>query len=120
MSVSRVFLLPTDVCMYVRFLCPWFVLCLCPDANTSQWRVQVDLTVDASQATNMLIVLSVPELDSQQMFQTRFLPGKTKTNLTLNIRTVILFSGCTNRWFVWREHACSSPVRLFSSTRIVQ
>lgn len=56
------------------------------DANASQWRVQVELTVDASQATDLLIVLSVPELDSQQTFPTRFLPGKTKNGLTLNIK----------------------------------
>lgn len=76
--------------MFVCFLCPWCVLSLCPDANTSQWRVQADLTVDANQAANILIVLSVPELDSQQTFQTRFLPGKTKNSLTLNIKMVIL------------------------------
>lgn len=85
-----------------------FSLSLCPDANTSQWRVQVDLTVDANQATNMLIVLSVPELDSQQTFRTRFLPGKTKNSLTLNIKMVILpvFWMHKSVWFVSCEHAC--------------
>uniref|UniRef100_H3C1U4 Beta-mannosidase n=1 Tax=Tetraodon nigroviridis TaxID=99883 RepID=H3C1U4_TETNG len=56
------------------------------DANSSQWGVQVDLILDARQATPALIVLSVPELHSQQSFQTRFLPGKTKTTFTLNIK----------------------------------
>lgn len=90
-------------------LCPCCVLSLCPDANTSQWSVQVDLTVDASQATVMLIVVSVPELDSQQSFQTRILPGKTKNTLTLNINMVLL----PVFWFVWPEHACHSPLTLF-------
>ncbi|XP_029683951.1 beta-mannosidase [Takifugu rubripes] len=55
------------------------------DVRTSRWRVQVDVIVDAAQDTNMLIVLSVPELDSEQSFQTRFLQGKSKNSLTLNI-----------------------------------
>lgn len=63
---------------------------MCLDASASQWRVQVDVTVDASQATDMLVVLSVPELDSRQTFPTRFLPGKTKNSLTLNIKMVLL------------------------------
>lgn len=61
---------------------------LCPDVRTSQWGVQVDVIVDAAQDTNMLIVLSVPELDSEQSFQTRFLQGKSKNSLTLNINKV--------------------------------
>lgn len=44
--------------------------------------------VDAAQDTDTLIVLSVPELDSEQSFQTRFLQGKSKNSLTLNINQV--------------------------------
>lgn len=54
----------------------------------------MDVVVDAAQDTNMLVVLSVPELDSEQSFQTRFLRGKSKTSLTLNINEVT--------WPVWR------------------
>ncbi|XP_054470134.1 beta-mannosidase [Anoplopoma fimbria] len=50
-----------------------------------QWRVQVELLVDAVQTTKGQIVLSLPELDSEQIFQTQFLPGKTKNSFTLNI-----------------------------------
>lgn len=48
----------------------------------------MDLIVDAAQDTDGLIVLSVPELDSEQSFQTRFLQGKSKNSLTLNINEV--------------------------------
>lgn len=48
----------------------------------------MDLIVDAAQDTNVLLVLSVPELDSEQSFQTRFLQGKSKSSLTLNINQV--------------------------------
>ena len=94
------------------------VLFLCSDANTSQWSVQVDLTVDANRAANMQIVLSVPELDSQQTFQTRFLPGKTKNSFSLNIKMVILPVSWMHKylWFVAPVTLfChqSSPVRLW-------
>uniref|UniRef100_A0A8C2ZS38 Beta-mannosidase n=3 Tax=Cyclopterus lumpus TaxID=8103 RepID=A0A8C2ZS38_CYCLU len=55
--------------------------------SLSQWRVQVDLLVDAVQTTNGKIILSIPELDSEQILQTQFLPGKTKNSFTLNINT---------------------------------
>ncbi|XP_068574186.1 beta-mannosidase [Cebidichthys violaceus] len=55
--------------------------------SLSQWRVQVELLVDAAQTTNGQIVLSIPELDSEQILQTQFLPGKTKNSFTLNINT---------------------------------
>lgn len=48
----------------------------------------MDVIVDAAQDTNVLMVLSVPELDSEQSFQTRFLQGKSKKSLTLNINKV--------------------------------
>ncbi|XP_037603311.1 beta-mannosidase isoform X1 [Sebastes umbrosus] len=57
------------------------------DLSLSQWRVQVELVVDAVQTTNGQISLSVPELDSEQSFQTQFLPGKTKYSFTLHINT---------------------------------
>lgn len=72
--------------------------------------------MDASQATDLLIVLSVPELDSQQTFPTRFLPGKTKNSLTLNIKMVLLacfLDVCGLRCVIM-------PVTLCSSTRIAQ
>ncbi|KAF1374461.1 hypothetical protein PFLUV_G00229340 [Perca fluviatilis] len=55
--------------------------------SLSQWRVQVELLIDAVQTTNGQIMLSIPELDSEQMFQTQFLPGKTKNSFTLHINT---------------------------------
>lgn len=78
----------------------------------------MDLTVDASQATDMLIVLSVPQLDSQQTFPTRFLPGKTKNSLTLNIKMVLL-ARCLDAQ-TCALHCASMPVTLLSSTRIAQ
>ncbi|XP_041809505.1 beta-mannosidase-like [Chelmon rostratus] len=57
------------------------------DFNVSQWRVQVEILVDAVQTTNGQITLSIPELDSEQTFQTQFLPGKTKNSFTLHICT---------------------------------
>ncbi|XP_032366946.1 beta-mannosidase [Etheostoma spectabile] len=55
--------------------------------SLSQWRVQVELLVDAVQTINGQIMLSIPELDSEQMFRTQFLPGKTKNSFTLHINT---------------------------------
>lgn len=59
------------------------------DFSTSQWRVQVELLVDAVQETNVTVTLSLPELDSEQTFRTRFLPGKTKNSFTLAVNTVL-------------------------------
>ncbi|XP_029315758.1 beta-mannosidase [Cottoperca gobio] len=53
----------------------------------SQWRVHVELLVDAVQTTSGHISLSVPELDSEQIVQTQFLQGKTKNSFTLHINT---------------------------------
>ncbi|KAK9534254.1 hypothetical protein VZT92_009310 [Zoarces viviparus] len=58
-----------------------------PLHSLSQWTVQVELLVDAVQTTNAQIALSIPELDSEQILQTQFLPGKTKNSFTLNINT---------------------------------
>lgn len=66
------------------------------DYSASQWRLQVELLVDAVQETNSQVTLSLPELDSELTFQTRFLPGKTRTSFVLNVNkvydTVILCS----------------------------
>ncbi|XP_039993181.1 beta-mannosidase [Xiphias gladius] len=53
--------------------------------SLSQWRVQVELLVDAVQATNCQVTVSIPDLDSEQTFQTQFLSGKTKNTFTLHI-----------------------------------
>ncbi|XP_040055858.2 beta-mannosidase [Gasterosteus aculeatus] len=55
--------------------------------SLSQWRVQVELLVDAVQTTNGQIALSLPELDSERILQTQFLTGKTRNTFTLNINT---------------------------------
>ncbi|XP_074547334.1 beta-mannosidase [Halichoeres trimaculatus] len=55
------------------------------DSSLSQWRLQVDLHVDAVQTTNGQIALSVPELSSEQSFNAQFLPGRTKYSFTLYI-----------------------------------
>ncbi|XP_049452051.1 beta-mannosidase [Epinephelus fuscoguttatus] len=57
------------------------------DSSLSQWRVQVELLVDAVQTTNGQITLSIPELDSEQSFYTLFLPGLTKNSFTLHLNT---------------------------------
>lgn len=55
------------------------------DSSLSQWRVQVELLVDAVQTTTGRVSLSVPELDSEQTLQTRFVSGKTKNTFVLHI-----------------------------------
>uniref|UniRef100_A0A3Q3KHT1 Beta-mannosidase n=1 Tax=Mastacembelus armatus TaxID=205130 RepID=A0A3Q3KHT1_9TELE len=57
--------------------------------SRSQWTVQVELLVDAVETTTGQITLSIPELDSDQTFQTEFLSGKTKNIFILNINTVL-------------------------------
>uniref|UniRef100_A0A3Q2VWE9 Beta-mannosidase n=1 Tax=Haplochromis burtoni TaxID=8153 RepID=A0A3Q2VWE9_HAPBU len=57
----------------------------------SQWRVQVELLIDAVQTARGQLTLSIPELDSEQTFQTHFNPGKTKSNFTILINTVKLW-----------------------------
>uniref|UniRef100_A0A3Q0RMG4 Beta-mannosidase n=1 Tax=Amphilophus citrinellus TaxID=61819 RepID=A0A3Q0RMG4_AMPCI len=59
-------------------------------STCSQWRMQVELHIDAVQTAHGQITLSIPELDSEQTFQMQFLPGKTKSNFTLFINTVQL------------------------------
>uniref|UniRef100_A0AAX7U0L8 Beta-mannosidase n=1 Tax=Astatotilapia calliptera TaxID=8154 RepID=A0AAX7U0L8_ASTCA len=55
----------------------------------SQWRVQIELLIDAVQTARGQLTLSIPELDSEQTFQTHFNPGKTKSNFTILINTVL-------------------------------
>ncbi|XP_028251213.1 beta-mannosidase [Parambassis ranga] len=55
--------------------------------SSSEWRLQVDLLLDAVQTTNGRVTLSVPELNSEQSFQTDFLPGRSKRSFTLHINT---------------------------------
>lgn len=55
--------------------------------SSAEWRVQVELLVDAVQPTECQITISIPELDSEQTYQTKFLSGKTKTVLILQIYT---------------------------------
>ncbi len=72
-----------------------YSLCVCSDLSVSQWRVQVELLADAAQTTDVGITLSIPELDSEQNFQTQFLQGKTKNRFMLHINTV-LDTVCSN------------------------
>ncbi|KAK2826701.1 hypothetical protein Q5P01_020915 [Channa striata] len=55
--------------------------------SLSQWRVHVDLVVDAVQTTNCQITLSIPELDSEQVFQAQFFPERSKNTFVLQINT---------------------------------
>ncbi|XP_035024584.2 beta-mannosidase [Hippoglossus stenolepis] len=57
------------------------------NSSLSQWSVQVELLVDAVQTTNGQVCLSIPELDSEQSFQTQFVSGKTKNVFILHINT---------------------------------
>lgn len=61
----------------------------CPDVSSLAWTVQVELLVDAVQETSALLILSLPELHSEQTVQSRFLPGKTRNRFTLNINSVV-------------------------------
>ncbi|XP_051803803.1 beta-mannosidase [Acanthochromis polyacanthus] len=56
-------------------------------SSDSQWMLQVELHVDAVQTTDGKLTISIPELDSEQTFQTQFLQGNTKNSFTLNINT---------------------------------
>lgn len=53
--------------------------------SSREWRVQVDLLVDAVQMVTGQITLAIPQLDSEQTFTPKFLSGKTKISLTLHI-----------------------------------
>ncbi|XP_041827729.1 beta-mannosidase [Melanotaenia boesemani] len=55
------------------------------NSSCSQWRLQVELLVDAVQTTNSQVRLSIPELDSEQTFQTQFVKGKNKYSFILCI-----------------------------------
>lgn len=57
------------------------------NSSLSQWRLQVELLVDAVQTTNCQITLSISELNSEQSFNTQFLPERTKNSFTLYIST---------------------------------
>uniref|UniRef100_A0A665WM54 Beta-mannosidase n=1 Tax=Echeneis naucrates TaxID=173247 RepID=A0A665WM54_ECHNA len=69
----------------------FLVFPVCPDSSLSQWAVQVELLVDVVQKINGQITLSIPELDSEQTVETRFLSGKTKNTFILHINTVKLW-----------------------------
>lgn len=51
--------------------------------------MQIELLIDAVQTARGQLTLSIPELDSEQTFQTHFNPGKTKSNFTILINTVL-------------------------------
>ncbi|XP_047201012.1 beta-mannosidase [Girardinichthys multiradiatus] len=53
--------------------------------SCSQWRLQAELLVDVVQTFDGKVELSIPELDSKQTFQMRFLQGRLNYNFTLNI-----------------------------------
>lgn len=55
------------------------------NSSLSQWRLQVDLHVDAVQALEGQIIISIPELDSEETFSTKFLSGKTKNSFILHV-----------------------------------
>ncbi|KAM3594016.1 uncharacterized protein V6R79_000676 [Siganus canaliculatus] len=55
------------------------------DSSRSQWRVQLELHVDVVQSTHVQITLSIPELDSEETFQTPFLSGRSSSSFTLHI-----------------------------------
>ncbi|XP_047466185.1 beta-mannosidase [Mugil cephalus] len=57
------------------------------DSSCSQWRLQVELLVDTDQMLSLEVELSVPELDSEQTFQTGLLRGKNQNKFTLFIST---------------------------------
>ncbi|XP_029900815.1 beta-mannosidase [Myripristis murdjan] len=57
------------------------------NSSLRQWSVQVELLVEAVQETNGRVTLSVAELDSEQTFPARFVPGKTESSFTLHINT---------------------------------
>ncbi|XP_028994914.1 beta-mannosidase isoform X2 [Betta splendens] len=59
------------------------------DHSVSQWRVQVELLVDAIQTTSCQIAVSLPELDAEQTFQTQFLSGRTKNTFILPLNTSV-------------------------------
>ncbi|XP_072220835.1 beta-mannosidase [Leuresthes tenuis] len=53
--------------------------------SCSQWRLEIELIVDAAQTINGQVRLSIPEVDSEQTFKAQFLQGKKKYNFTLHI-----------------------------------
>ncbi|KAM9708937.1 beta-mannosidase [Menidia menidia] len=55
------------------------------NSSCSQWRLQVELIVEAAQTTHGQVRPSVPDLASEQTFEAQFLPGRRKYNFTLYI-----------------------------------
>nr|XP_043903841.1 beta-mannosidase [Solea senegalensis]XP_043903842.1 beta-mannosidase [Solea senegalensis] len=55
------------------------------NSSLSEWRLQVDLVVDAVQTTRVQISVSVPELDSERDVHTQFLCGQTTHTVVLHI-----------------------------------
>ncbi|XP_024858880.1 beta-mannosidase isoform X2 [Kryptolebias marmoratus] len=63
--------------------------------SSTQWRLQVELLVDAVQTTSCQVELSLSELDSKQTIQNLFLQGRLKYNFTLHINK----SSKVKRWW---------------------
>lgn len=63
---------------------------ICPDVSVSQWRVQIELHVQAVQAMQGQVSLSLPELLSQRTLQAQFVPGTTKNTFVLHVNTVLV------------------------------
>ncbi|CAN9501998.1 unnamed protein product [Ophioblennius macclurei] len=57
------------------------------DDRSTEWRVRVELLLDAVQTAQRQITVAVPELDSEETFQAQILAGTTKTVLVLHINT---------------------------------
>ncbi|XP_008397068.1 beta-mannosidase [Poecilia reticulata] len=56
--------------------------------SSSQWRLQVELLVDAVQSFHGKVEISVSELNSKRAAPTTFLQGKFNYNFTLNINQI--------------------------------
>ncbi|XP_037551218.1 beta-mannosidase [Nematolebias whitei] len=53
--------------------------------SSSQWRLQVELLVDAVPSTSSQVELSLSELDSERTVHTQFLQGRLKYSFTVHI-----------------------------------
>lgn len=56
--------------------------------SVPQWRVEVELLVDAVHATNGQVTLAVPELLSEETHEAQCLQGRNKNTFILHINTV--------------------------------
>ncbi|XP_034051473.1 beta-mannosidase [Thalassophryne amazonica] len=57
------------------------------NVGLAQWRVQVELFVDAVQTISLDVSLSIPDLGSEQTLKAQFLPGKSKNIFILHVNT---------------------------------